>query len=127
MSTFIAAIIATVITMPLLGWFFVYMITLKKTRSRPTSVRVASDLSSIFFMTAVYFIMYELWKSSLLWLLIIFFLLIAIGFTVIHWKTQNDIQPGKLIKGIWRFNFLFFFMLYIVLSVYGVFLSVLNS
>ena len=111
MSNVLAIIIATIITVPLIGWYFIYITTVKITKKKSYSIRLASDVSAFIFMAAVYFIMFEIWDKSFLWLILIVFFLIAILFTFIHWKRFGDIQVGRLFRGIWRFNFIIFFFL----------------
>lgn len=125
MSNVIAFFIAAVITLPLLGWYIAYIITVKITKRKSYSVKLASDLSAIIFILAVYFIMAEIWNQSLLWLIFIIILSVAIIFTFIHWKVAGDIHIWKLFRGIWRFNFLLFFILYIALSIYGLILRII--
>ncbi|MBU8907122.1 DUF3397 domain-containing protein [Desertibacillus haloalkaliphilus] len=123
MSSALAWLMATVITLPLFGWYLVYLFTVKLTRKKSKAIRVASDVSTLFLICAVYFIMYELWGQSFLWLLMIIILMVAIVFTLLHWKLSDDIHMVRLIRGIWRFNFLLFAIGYVCLSVYGLVIS----
>lgn len=127
MSNAFVILIATIITIPLIGWYLIYITTVKVTKKKSYSIRLASDISAFLFMAAVYFIMYEIWQRSFLWLILIVFFLIAIIFTFMHWKQFEDIQVGRLFRGIWRFNFIVFFFLYIGLSIYGLVHNVLSS
>lgn len=112
-------IAATLVTIPLIGLYIVYIITVKITRDKLYSVKLACDSTSILFIIAVYFIILELWDVSLLWLIILLFLVTAIFFTFIHWKKYEDIEISKVFKGVWRFQFFLFFVLYFVLMIYG--------
>lgn len=111
--------IATVVTFPLFGWYLLYIVKVKRTKNKRKSVRFASDWSTILFMASVYFIIYELWQQSLLLVVIAIFLLISMIFTWLHWYLSGDIHTGKLVKGIWRFNFIIFFCLHLFLVGYG--------
>lgn len=124
MSKVISMAVATVITMPFFAWYLAYITTVKITKRKGYAVKLASDLSNILFIAASYFIMYELWHRSFLWLICVIFFSVAIIFTLIHWKIAEDIQVGKLFRGIWRLNFVLFFLFYIILSVYGLFKTV---
>lgn len=119
MSDAIAWIVATFVTLPVFAFYLAYIICVKITKNKKNSLKLAVDSSSCFFIIAVYFIAYEIWSQSLLWLIIIFIIVTAMIFTIIHWKVSEDIQFGKLLKGIWRFNFFLFVFVYIFLSVYG--------
>ncbi|WP_100373303.1 DUF3397 domain-containing protein [Bacillus sp. FJAT-45037] len=127
MTTALTWLIATVITIPLLGWYVVYIITVKLTKNKSRAIRLASDASVIFLIAAVYFIILELWSRSFFWLLLTIFFLIALIFTIIHWKVAGDIHVRKLFRGIWRFNFLLFFFLYLILSGYGIVTRVIGG
>ncbi|NEU29477.1 DUF3397 domain-containing protein [bacterium LRH843] len=119
MLNLVAWVMATVVTIPPVGWYITYFISVKLMRSKPKAMRAASDYTSILFMAAVYFIMYELWNRSFLWVILAVFFLIALLFTWMHWSVSGDIHTKKLFKGIWRLNFIFFLMVYLLLSGYG--------
>jgi hypothetical protein len=123
-SNALAWIVATFVTLPIFAFYLVYIISVKTTKNKRKSVKLAVDTSACFFIIAVYFVAYEIWAQSLFWLIIIFIIVVAMIFTIIHWKVSEDIQLGKLLKGIWRFNFLFFVFVYIFLSIYGLFIRV---
>ncbi|WP_100399428.1 DUF3397 domain-containing protein [Bacillus sp. FJAT-44742] len=119
MGDVLAWVLATVITLPLLGFYLVYIFTVKITKKKGRAVRLAADVSTLFFMAAVYFLAIEIWGRSFLWLMIIIVLSIACFFTFIHWKARADIEIPRLARGIWRFSFMLFFIAYFGLSLYG--------
>ncbi|WP_017727197.1 DUF3397 domain-containing protein [Halalkalibacterium ligniniphilum] len=125
MTHAIAWFVATLVTIPLLGWYLVYIITVKISRNKRKAVRLAADSTTLLFMVAVYFLMQEIWSKSFLWMILTIFFLVAILFTWLHWKVANDIYVRKLFRGIWRVNFLLFFFLHIILSGYGLFARIL--
>lgn len=124
MSNAVAWFLATVITLPLVAFYLIYLVSVKTTKNKKRSIKLAVDLSTILFIFAVYFITYELWNVSLLWFLLIMIITVAIIFTIIHWKISEDIHFSKLLKGIWRLNFLLFFTAYFILSIYGLFIRI---
>lgn len=124
MSNVLAWVLATMVTMPIIVFYLIYLITVKTTKDKKISLKLAVDLSGIFFIVAVYTIAFEIWSLSLFWLILIIILSVAIIFTFIHWKISEDIHLTKLLKGIWRFNFLLFFITYLLLSVYGLFVRI---
>jgi hypothetical protein len=127
LSNLFAWFIATVVTIPLLGWYLIYIATVKVSKNKSKSIRLASDWTTILFMVAVYFIMIELWAKSFLWIILAIFFFIALLFTWMHWKLSGDIHVGKLFRGIWRFNFLLFLCIYLLLSGYGLISRILSS
>jgi hypothetical protein len=118
-SDAIAWLVATFVTLPIFAFYLIYLVSVKTTKNKRKSIKLAVDTSAIFFIIAVYFISYEIWSQSLLWLIITLIIVVAMIFTIIHWKVSEDIQLDKLLKGFWRFNFLLFVFMYLVLSVYG--------
>jgi succinate dehydrogenase hydrophobic anchor subunit len=126
MTEVVAWVIATIVTIPLLGWYIIYIISVKASKNKSKSIRRASDWTTVLFMIAVYFIIVELWAKSFLWVILAIFFFVALIFTFIHWRLSGDIHVGKLFKGIWRFNFLLFFMIYLFLSGFGLVLRILS-
>ncbi|MBM0065266.1 DUF3397 domain-containing protein [Alkalicoccobacillus gibsonii] len=124
-STF-AAFIATVVTIPALGWYLIYISTVKLTRQKRKAIKWASDFSAVLFMAAVYFIMEQLWEPTSVWLVLALFFSVAITFTIIYWNVMEDFYATKLLKGIWRLNFLIFVSIYILLSGYGLIRSIFS-
>ncbi|QOY34366.1 DUF3397 domain-containing protein [Anaerobacillus isosaccharinicus] len=124
MSDALAWMVATFVTLPIFAFYLVYIVTVKATKNKKKSIKLAVDISASFFIIAVYFIAYEIWSQSLFWVMIISLIVVAMIFTVVHWKISEDIHLGKLLKGIWRFNFLLYVFAYILLSVYGLFISI---
>ncbi|MCA0987971.1 DUF3397 domain-containing protein [Guptibacillus algicola] len=119
MGDVLIGIVATAVTAPLLAWYIVYIITVKVTKKKKYSIRLATDLSTLFFILSVHFICVELFQRSYLWIIFILMLIIAVAFTVLHWKTKEDISIRKVMKGAWRFNFLVFSTGYVLLLLIG--------
>ncbi|WP_332690013.1 DUF3397 domain-containing protein [Halalkalibacter lacteus] len=126
MSEVVAWVIATIVTIPLLGWYIIYIFSAKMSKNKSKSIQRASDWTTVLFMIAVNFIIVELWAKSFLWVILAVFFFVALIFTFIHWRLAGDIHVGKLFKGIWRFNFLLFFMTYLFLSGFGLLLRILS-
>jgi hypothetical protein len=124
LSSAVAWLLATLITLPLLAFYLMYIITVKTIKNKKIAIKRSVDLSTILFIVAVYFIAYEIWSISLFWFVLITIISVAIIFTIIHWKYSNDIHLSKLLKGIWRLNFILFFLVYIILSIYGLLLRI---
>lgn len=124
MSSAVAWFLATLITVPLVAFYFIYIITVKTTKSKKVSIKRAVDFSTILFIFAVYFIVHEIWNVSLFWVLLIMIISVAIIYTIIYWKVSKDIYLPKLLKGIWRLNFILFFLTYFILSIYGLLIRI---
>jgi hypothetical protein len=119
LTEMMAYIFATIVTVPLLGLIMTYVATLKLTGDRAAAFRFSADISTVLFMISVYYIMYEIWETSFLWLIIIVFLSTAILFSFLQWKLTEDVRLKKVMKGTWRFNFLIFSAAYLILFTYG--------
>jgi hypothetical protein len=46
-------------------------------------------------------------------------LVIAIIFLFLQWKVNEEVNFRKVIKGVWRCNFLFFVLFHVGLTIYG--------
>ncbi|EIJ81604.1 hypothetical protein PB1_01635 [Bacillus methanolicus PB1] len=119
MSSVFSAVIATIVTIPLLGYLIVFIISKQLTRNHRRSVHLAIDVSTLLLIVSVHYITVVIWEKSFLGIIFITILMTGIIFVIIHWKTKEEIIFLQLFKGIWRFNFLLFFSAYIVLVLYG--------
>lgn len=117
-------LISFLVVFPIFTLFIVFVISKLITKKHRLSIHLALDISTIFFIVSVHFLIQSIWHTSVLFYIVIFILLIGMLFVIIHWKFQEEIQYKKVFKGIWRVTFLLFFLLYIVLLVYGLILSV---
>ncbi|WP_232735738.1 DUF3397 domain-containing protein [Alteribacter populi] len=114
-----AYVVATLVTAPIIGLYLVYIITVKMTKKKVYALKLAVDWSLLLFMFAVHFIIMEIWNVSLIGMMIALILLTAIVFTFIHWRMYEEIKILRIIKGVWRFQFVVFLVLYFVLMFYG--------
>ncbi|UCZ51836.1 DUF3397 domain-containing protein [Bacillus shivajii] len=119
MSSIIVFIIASFVTVPLIAFYLVYIISVKSTKNKVFSIKLAADCTVVLLMFAIYFIALEIWGISILWMIILFFLLSSIIFTILHWKSYELISIHKVFKGVWRFQFFVLSVLYFILMVYG--------
>jgi hypothetical protein len=119
LSSIVSSIITLLFSMPLLGFIIIYFLNKLITKSSRKSFHKALDFSTIFFIIAVHFLALTIWDKSFFWLILLVLILIAMIFVVIHWKIKGDIIFNKVFKGFWRFNFLFFFIAYVTLTLFG--------
>ncbi|WP_066289425.1 DUF3397 domain-containing protein [Bacillus sp. FJAT-29937] len=124
MVSFLSLVIATFITIPLLGYFLVFIICKQVTRQHKQSVHMALDVSTFLFIISVHYLILAIWEQSFLWVIFLSLLVLAIIFVLLHWKIKHEINLPLVFKGFWRFNFLVFFIAYIVLMVIGLIQSV---
>lgn len=126
MVTVFSSIIAFLVTIPLFGLFLTYLILIKLTKNRRSSVHKALDYSTILFVLAVHFLILTIWEKSFLWLIVLFMIVLAMVFVFIHWKVKKEIVLKLIFKGVWRVNFLVFFIVYLMLTLYGLVQRVLE-
>jgi hypothetical protein len=126
LNSFISSIITIFLTVPLLGFFIIYVLNKLITKNTRKSFHKALDYSTILFIVAVHFLLITIWDRSFFGLILLLLLVIAMIFVVIHWKIKGEIIFTKVFKGFWRFNFLIFFLAYISLTVFGILRSALT-
>lgn len=126
MNSFISSIITIFLTMPLLGFFMIYILNKLITKNTRKSFHKALDYSTILFILAVHFLLITIWEKSFFWWIFLVLILIAMVFVVINWKVKGEIVFTKVFKGFWRFNFLIFFLAYISLTIFGILQSALT-
>jgi hypothetical protein len=124
---FFSSIIATFVTIPLLGYIIVFMISKLVTKQHRRSVQMAIDVTTLLLVISVHYFIIAIWGRSFLWVILLIMILVAIVFVITHWKLKREIQFKKVFKGFWRFNFLLFSFAYIILLVYGLILRVILS
>ncbi|MDA3131014.1 DUF3397 domain-containing protein [Aliibacillus thermotolerans] len=127
MGDILAGVVATIITVPILAWYLVYIVTVKWTKRKGKAIRLAADVSTILFIAAVHFLIIAIWGESLFWVLLVIILLAGVGCTIIHYKNKHDVEFFRLLRGIWRFNFILFGIGYVILSVCGIVLFLLST
>ena len=127
LSSFFVFILATMISIPFLAWYGVYIITVKWTKQKGKAVRLAADASTLLFILSVHFLILAIWGKSMFWFLILIVLAIAIVFTILHYRSHEEVEFLKLMKGIWRFTFFLFCSAYVVLFIYGMISYLLSA
>ncbi|MCS0787330.1 DUF3397 domain-containing protein [Cytobacillus pseudoceanisediminis] len=114
-----SSLIATLVTIPLLGYLAVFIISKQITKKHKRSVHIALDVSTLFFILAVHYLIVVIWDKSYLWMIVLSLLITAVTFIIMHWRIKQEINLRALFKGFWRFNFLLYFTAYIVLMFIG--------
>ncbi|WP_141431293.1 DUF3397 domain-containing protein [Bacillus sp. 03113] len=119
MLSVLSAFVATIVTVPILGYLFIFIVCKQVTKNHRLSVKVSVDATTILFIISVHFLIVAIWNKSFLWLIILFMLTIAIIMVIIHWKVKHEINFPQVFRGIWRINFIVFFTAYVILLFYG--------
>lgn len=119
MTGALSTILTIFFVMPFLGFILVFYIARLVTKNTRKSVHKALDYSTLLFIISVHFLLATIWGKSFFWLILLVMIIIAMGFVLIHWKVKQEIIIRKVLKGYWRFNFIVFFIAYMLLSLYG--------
>lgn len=119
MNTVFSSLIATLVTIPLLGYLAVFIISKQITKKHKKSVHIALDVSTFLFILSVHYLIIVIWDKSFLWMIFLCLLITAVIFIIIHWRIKAEINMRVLFKGFWRFNFLLYFTAYIILVLVG--------
>jgi uncharacterized membrane protein (UPF0136 family) len=114
-----SAFVAILITVPMIGYLAVFIISKQITGNHRQSVNLAIDFSTFLLVLSVHFLIVTIWGKSFLWLILVVLFGLAAVFVWIHWKYKEEIIMPKVFKGFWRFNFLLFFSAYIILVLFG--------
>lgn len=112
---------------PIFMLFFIFVISKMITKKQRFSIQLSIDISTIFFVLAVHFIVKEISTIHLLPYVIIFLLIVASILTIVQYNIKKEIKVRKIIKGVWRLTFLLFFPFYLISMVYGLISSIMSS
>lgn len=127
MSAFFSNFAAALVTLPILGYILIFVISKQITKKHRRAVHIALDGSTLLFIISVHYLIVTIWNISLLWVILLIIMLIGVIVALLHWKFKQEIDYQKVFRGFWRFNFLVFFSAYTVLLIIGIIQSVTNS
>ena len=121
-----AGFVATFVTLPVLALVVIFYLTKQATKKNLLALKRAVDCTVILFMLSVYFIILETWNIDTGWWILLLLLLTTALFTVYHWRNYEEIYTGRLIRGVWRLQFIIYFSLYWILVMAGLFMHMLT-
>jgi hypothetical protein len=121
MTNIISLAAGLLVTIPLAGYLVMFIFSKQLTGNHRKSVHIAIDFSTLLFIFSVHFLIVLIWEESFLWLILLFLIFLAIVFVLIHWKLRQEINFAKVFRGYWRFNFLLFFFVYLILIIVGLY------
>jgi hypothetical protein len=119
MGNLFVFLIATFVTLPLLGWFVCYIFSLKLTRNKKKAFKISVDFTTFLLIVSCHYLLYEISGKSFLWAIILMIISTGVLFSFLHWKTKEELKLIHIAKGVWRFNFLLFSISYLLLLVLG--------
>ncbi|GGH74463.1 hypothetical protein JOD43_000281 [Pullulanibacillus pueri] len=118
---------AVLIAAPMVTLFALYWLFKGIFKEAKKALHWSVDITTFFTILSVDVVMYGIWHHHFFGRILFAFILIAFLFTGLNWIFKDNIQPKKLIRGAWRFNFLIFMSLYIVLIIYGLISGIANQ
>ncbi|MEN2766549.1 DUF3397 domain-containing protein [Ornithinibacillus xuwenensis] len=120
MGELILFILAFLITLPIFSTIVVYYI-LKYIYGNPIrAFHKAINWTTVLYILAVNTMLTYLFESFFIGDIFVVMLLILTFLIVNQWKRNTEIDYGRAFKLLWRLSFLLFFILYIILVVYGI-------
>jgi hypothetical protein len=126
-TNLLSSVAATLITIPLIAYLMLFMVTKQITKNHRRAAHLSMDISTILFILSVHYLILAIWGYSAFWLLLIIIIALALLVVVVHYKVKEEIDIGKVAKGFWRINFAFFFCAYFILVLLGLAYRVTNA
>ena len=120
MEFVLSAFIATLVTLPIVGYLIVFVVTKQWTKNHRKAVQYGINSSVLLLIVSVHFLIQSILGISLLWLVISVALLLSIVVVLVHLRFKEEIQYAKLLRGMIRLNAFVFSLSYLVLVVVGI-------
>lgn len=120
MTTFLASFIATIVTLPIVGYLAIFIAVKQLTKNHRKAVNYALNGSTIFFILSVHFIIKTIWEISLFWFILLVIIMISMLVVFVHYKLRQEIDFSKVTRGTVRLNAFVFIIAYGCLITYGV-------
>ncbi|WP_339227597.1 DUF3397 domain-containing protein [Oceanobacillus sp. FSL K6-2867] len=112
--------IAFFITIPLIATALTYIISVKIHRVKLRALHQAVNWTTILYIIAVSIMLNLIVGSSFTGWMVVLFLIALTSVIISQWKYKNEVVFRKAVKIIWRFAFLLYFMVYILLVFIGI-------
>ncbi|MEH7222456.1 DUF3397 domain-containing protein [Bacillus sp. JJ1566] len=119
MIDFFAGIAATFVTIPLLGFILVYLISRFIMKNNRKSFFLSVDVTTVFFLIAVHYLLLLIIGKSMLWLIILILIVTILFISYITWRKSHEIETVKVLRKSWRFVFLASTVVYFLLLLIG--------
>lgn len=126
MELVVSSFVATLVMLPILSYIIIFIVAKKWIKNHRRSVQMAMDISTIFFIVSVHYLILAIWDKHLFWIILLIVLTIACCVVIVHYKVNQEIKFEKVLKGFWRLNFICFFCVYSLLFIYGVISRILT-
>ncbi len=126
MMDFFIWIISIAFALPIVCFIFLLFTLRLIVKNKKKSILLTFDISTIFFIMSVHFLLLTLFgRSFLLYIIVGIFSLSLLVYYMENKRTQSSI--ARTSKKVWRMSFLFFFVSYIVLTIYGIAAGIIQN
>ncbi|OQP07892.1 hypothetical protein B1690_00955 [Geobacillus sp. 46C-IIa] len=119
MGDWLAPMLATFVTLPLLLFLLVYFGARLFGRRKRAAFYAAVNAATAFFIAAVYFLLTVLFGKSYFIHLLLFLLGLHAAIALGYWRKKGDFRLAAVFRLFWRASFLIFASLYAGLLAYG--------
>lgn len=126
MKTVIEIVGGIILFCPLIALLLTYIICRKMRIKKKYAFGFAADVTAFILFFSVPLAFKSIWGVSFAAYIIIFALLIALGFTFIDWRTKKEIDVPLLLKKIWRIYFILLSILYISAWIIGLSINIME-
>ena len=99
MEFVLSAFIATLVTLPIVGYLIIFVVTKRWTKNHRKAVQYGINSSVLLLIVSVHFLIQSIFNMSLLWLVISVALLLSIAVVLVHLRFKEEIQYAKLLRG----------------------------
>ncbi|TYR82627.1 DUF3397 domain-containing protein [Priestia megaterium] len=117
MGNIVAGIFATFVTLPIVGFFILYIVLGRVTKNKRKAVHVSTYVTTVFLIISAYYFTNEMFNQSFLWLIVLILIIVAMIVMTVHWKVKKDLEMKRIAKGFFRMNFILFLIGHVVLVV----------
>ncbi|RKQ37389.1 DUF3397 domain-containing protein [Oceanobacillus halophilus] len=124
MVNFIVYIFAFLITIPMIATALVYFISLKLQRIKKKAFHTAVNWTTIFYVIAVIILFQINFSIKSTGYILIFILGVLTIIILYQWKVGVEIELKKAFRVLWRFCFLLFLLIYILLVCIGIIMRI---
>lgn len=108
------------VVLPIIGYIVIFVLTKQLGKNHRRAVGLAIDMSTFIFIFSVHVMLELIWQQPTLWIIMLIILSLATVVVIAHYFVKKEIVYRKVLKGIWRVNFAFFFCAYILLVITGI-------
>ncbi|MBO1510527.1 DUF3397 domain-containing protein [Metabacillus bambusae] len=105
---------------PLVNLVIFFLILRVVVKNKKKSILWTIDLSTLFFIVSVHFHLITIFEQSFLIYIILGLLCLSTLVYYLEYNRSKEPSMAAVTKKIWRLSFIFFFISYLILTLYGI-------